>query len=122
MVILPPAAGLLTLGLWGSRQPTLTGWDGRGLHFTSRTKSETVSWDNVEWFRKLWLTHRLEGGGKAWIAALIRYRHDGAFRRALVTVSGVCAVDSLALRPSRYETVFDKRLPGKNWTRRNEAV
>jgi hypothetical protein len=88
MAVLPPAAGLLALGLWGLRQPAITGWDQHSLYLKSSGKSEAVPWDNVEWFRKLWLTHRLEGGGKAWIATLIRYRQSGASRSALVTVSG----------------------------------
>ena len=122
IAVLPPAAGLLALGLLGLRQPAITGWDDRSLYLRLNGKSEPVPWDNVEWFHKLWLTHRLEGGGKAWIATLIRYRQAGASRRALITVCGVGAADSIGLLPGRYETVFDKRVPAKNWARRNEAV
>ena len=91
------------------------GWDNRSIHLKSAGGSEVVNWDAFDSYRKLWLTHKLEGGGTAWIVVLVKYRIADKSKTALLTVSGTTAVDSFALLHGRYKTVFDKRVPEKNW-------
>lgn len=119
VVLLPPGAGLLAIGLWGRSQPVIKGWDQQGLHLTSRSRPEIVRWDEIEWFWKLWPTQRLDGSGQAWIATIVKYRSGGSSRKLLVTVSGTGpAADFGAVLPGRFETVFDRQVPQKNWARR----
>ncbi len=118
-VLLGPCGGLVAIGLWGRSQPLFTGWDQQGLHFTSRARPETVRWDEIEWFWKLWPTQRLDGSGQAWIATIVKYRSGGSSRKVLVTVSGTGpAADFGAVLPGRFETVFDRQVAEKNWARR----
>ena len=118
VVLLPYAVAMLAIGFWGRSQPAITGWDQQGILLTSRSRSETVRWDEIEWFCKLWPTQRLDGSGEAWIATLVKYRTAGSSRKVLLTVSGTGPADSGAMLPGRYETVFDTRVPEKNWARR----
>jgi hypothetical protein len=118
LVVLPPAIAILVVSLWARRQPRIAGWDEENIYLRFLSRSETVSWGRIEYFAKLWVTHKLEGGGKAWVAILIKYRTHNTSRRTLLTVGGAAAVYSQPLLPGKYETVFDRRIPQRNWTRR----
>ena len=113
VVVALPAGGLVAIRLWGRSQPLFRGWDQQGLHFTARSRLETVRWDEIEWFWKLWPTQRLDGTGRAWIATIVKCSLAGSSRKVLVTVSGTGGVLARS-----FETVFDRQVPEKNWARR----
>src|SRR6267143_3803736 len=117
VVVLPLPLGIRAVVFAMRRYgANVTGWDNQGITLKRANGSgEVVSWDAFEWFKKLWLTHKLEGGGRAWVAVLVKYRTAGASRTALLTVSGAAAEDSSAILPGPYETVFDRRIPHKTW-------
>ena len=119
VVLLPSSTGLLAMFLWGRSQPAIRGWDQEGLHFTFRSTPETVRWDEIEWFWKLWPAQRLDGSGQAWVATVVKYRSGASSRKVLVTVSGTGPAAAFgAVLPGRFETVFDKQVPEKDWARR----
>lgn len=118
VILLPFAVGMLAIGLWGRSQPAITGWDRPGIQITCRSGSETVRWDDIEWFWKLWPTQRLDGSGQAWIATLVKYRTGGSSRKALFTVAASGPADLGGVLPGRYETVFDRQVPERNRARR----
>jgi hypothetical protein len=114
---LPFIAGLPAVALLLRRHGVrVTSWDDQYIELESARGPESVAWDDIDWFQKLWLVHKLEGGGKVWIAMLMRYRRaSGGQSTVLFTVSG-SASDSFVLEPlspRRYTTVFDVRIPTK---------
>jgi hypothetical protein len=119
VVLLPPAGGLVAIRLWGRSQPFLRGWDQEGLHFTSRSRLETVRWHEIEWFWKLWPTQRLDGTGRTWITTIVKCSLGGSSRTVLVTVSGTGPAGAFGgVLAGSFETVFDRQVPEKNWARR----
>jgi hypothetical protein len=114
LVVVVPLPLAIRAAIFAMRRygATVTGWDNQEIRLKRANGSEEmVSWDAIEWFKKLWLTHKLEGGGRAWVAVLVKYRTAAASRTALLTVSGAAAEDSSAILPGPYETVFDRRIP-----------
>ena len=84
IAVLPPAAGLLALGLWGLRQPAITGWDHHSLYLRSNGKSEPVPWENVEWFHKLLAYASVRG----WREGMDRDSHSIPTGRGVATRPG----------------------------------
>ncbi len=114
-VVLPlPLGMLVVLFLLRRHGANVIGWDNEIIRLRYAGGSEVVRCDSFEGFKKLWLTHKLEGGGRAWVAVLVKYRTGARSRRVLLTVAGASAEDSFAIFPGPYETVFDRRIPHKS--------
>jgi hypothetical protein len=117
IVLLPFIIGMPAFGVFCRRHgANLKSWDEDQMRLESIRGEEGVAWDDVEWFWKLWLTHKLEGGGKAWIATLVKYRSCERSLTVLLTVSGALPEGSVfdSLFSGKYKTVFDIRIPSKN--------
>jgi hypothetical protein len=117
IALLPFIVGMPALGVLCLRRgANLIGWDEHHIHLESPRGRESVSWGDIDWFRNLWLTHKLEGGGKAWIAMLVKYRTPRWSITVLMTVSGSALEVGFfePLSPGKYKTVFDVRIPSKN--------
>jgi hypothetical protein len=113
----PFIAGLPAVALLLRRHGVrLTSWDDEYIELESAWGHESVAWDDIDWFQKLWLVHKLEGGGKVWIAMLMRYRKaSGGQSTVLLTVAGTASAPFVLepLSPRKYTTVFDVRIPTK---------
>jgi hypothetical protein len=117
VILSPFIIGMPAVGALGLRYgANLSDWNADGMRLEFFRRTETVPWSEVEWFRKLWITQKLEGGGKAWVATLVKYRRGRGSAKTLLTVSGTASDDG-ALFPARYITVFDVRIPGKDRAR-----
>jgi hypothetical protein len=114
MILILPVSMIVAVLLMRRHGANVTGWDNENLRFQRVSGSEVVAWDTVEYFRKLWRTAKLDGN--AWVAVLVKYRIANGHKRVLVTVSGTVVVGSLSLVPA-HETVFDQRIPERNWSR-----
>jgi hypothetical protein len=117
LILLPFILGLPMIALLCRRHgANLTDWDDSRIHLASSRGEEVVTWSDIDWFWKLWATHKFEGGGKAWIATLVRYRSSGRSTTVLLTVTGTAPDNGFGqpLLAGKYTTVFDVRISSKN--------
>ena len=118
-IFLPFIVGLPAVALAMRRYgANLIRWDEERILLQYAHGERRVAWNDIEWFWKLWVTHKLKGGGKAWIATLLKYRTGPPSRSTtvLLTVSGGAGEESLyqPLSPRKYRTVFDLKVPSKD--------
>jgi hypothetical protein len=117
LILLPFILGMPAIALLCRRHgANLTGWDESHIYLASFRGEARVAWGDIEWFWKLWATHKFEGGGKAWIATLVRYRSSARSKTVLLTVTGTAADEGFGqpLFAAKYTTVFDMRIRSKN--------
>jgi hypothetical protein len=118
LVLAPFVAGLPTLAFLARRHgANLVNWNDEHMVLQSSGGEAHIAWKDIVWFRKLWATHKIEGGGQAWIATLVKYRTEtGRQRTVLLTVSGSAGAEGCAqpLAASRYQTVFDAKASAKS--------
>jgi hypothetical protein len=106
----------LLLGALGLRGADLVGWNSHGLHFGRGANSEVVPWDSIERFWKVAPRLKFDGRG-AWVSVRIRYRSPAGPRQRWLVVLGKAPNRGfgLPLMPWKYETVFDQRIPQRNY-------
>lgn len=118
LVLLPFVVGLPVLVLLVRRSgANVLTWDDDRLLLQCADGDAEVHWSDIVWFQKLWATHKLEGGGKAWIATLVNYRgHAGRQKTVLLTLSGSAGEGTILqpLRASKYQTILDVKVPARN--------
>jgi hypothetical protein len=101
LIFFPFVVGLPALALLARRHgANLVSWDDERIVLRCAGGETHVFWSDIAWFQKLWATHKLEGGGKAWIATLVNYRaRAGRHKTVLLTVSGSAGEKALSSSP-----------------------
>jgi hypothetical protein len=113
LILAPFVTGLPMLAFLARRYgANLVNWNDDCMVLRSCGREAHIAWTDIASFHKLWATHKIGGGGQAWIATLVKYRTEtGRYRTVLLTVSGSADAEACPqpLAAARYQTVFDIR-------------